>query len=128
LVLTLRTEFPDLRVVITTNTPEAARIVKKNLQSDIEHYFFTTDFPFAAARLVELIQPVALFVVETEIWPNLYHYCFRKAIPVIIVNARLSTKTINANSFIKRLYRETLPGVQALLCRSQADVDNYIAL
>lgn len=128
LVRTLGGEFPDLRVVITTNTPEAARIVKSNLGSEVEHYFFTTDFPFAAARLVELIQPVALFVVETEIWPNLYHYCFQNNIPVVIVNARLSTKTINANRFIKKLYRETLPGVQALLCRSQADADNYIAL
>lgn len=128
LVRTLRQDFPSLRLVITTNTPEAARIVKNNLRNEVEHYFFTTDFPFAAARLVELIQPVALFVVETEIWPNLYHYCFRKDIPVVIVNARLSTKTINANCFIKKLYRETLPRVQALLCRSQADVDNYIAL
>lgn len=128
LVRTLRIEFPELRVVITTNTPEAARIVKNNMSSDIEHYFFTTDFPFAAARLVELIQPVALFVVETEIWPNLYHYCYQKSIPVIIVNARLSTKTINANRFIKKLYRATLPGVHSLLCRSQSDVENYIAL
>ncbi len=128
LVRTLGADFPDLRVVVTTNTPEAARIVNSRLGRDVEHYFFTTDFPFAAARLVELIQPVALFVVETEIWPNLYHYCFRHSIPVIIVNARLSKKTINANRFIKKLYRDTLPGVQALLCRSQADADNYIAL
>ncbi len=128
LVRSLGATNPQLRQVITTNTPEAARIVQRVFGSSVQHYYFTTDFPAAARRLVSSIQPVALFVVETEIWPNLYHHCFQQQVPVVIVNARLSPKTINSNRFIKALYRQTLPGVTAFLARSQADADHYINL
>ncbi len=128
LVRSLGAANPQLRQVITTNTPEAARIVQSAFGTEIQHYYFTTDFPAAARRLVRSIQPLALFVVETEIWPNLYHHCFHEHIPVVIVNARLSPKTINSNRFIKALYRQTLSGVTAFLARSRTDADHYIKL
>ncbi len=128
LVLELMKHVKGYRIVISTNTSEAASLIKKTLPDTIKHYYFTTDFPVAVQRLVNIIQPRILFVVETEIWPNLYTCCYRRKIPIAILNARLSEKSMVNNRFIRALYREVLAYVELFMARNDENGQRYIAL
>ncbi len=66
--------------------------------------------------------------METELWPNLYSQCREQSIPLIIVNGRLSARTLNAKPWLRRLYRLCLRQVTAVLARSEQDRLGFIAL
>ena len=47
-------------------------------------------------------------VMETELWPNLYHGCREAGIPLLLVNARLSERSLAGYSRVRPLIRDTL--------------------
>jgi len=110
--------FPDHRLVITTTTITGAESVKKHYQNRVIHYFFPFDLPFIVSPFVKKINPVACILLETEIWPNLINNLNKKAIPVMLVNARLSERSLNyykkysSNLVQKTINQLTLIGSQ----------------
>ncbi|MCX7830987.1 MAG: hypothetical protein N2445_08025, partial [Acidobacteria bacterium] len=71
------------------------------------------------------IEPSALVVIETEIWPSLFYLCKIKDIPVFIVNARISEIKINKYIRYKRLFADTINKIW-ILCSSEEYKDRYM--
>jgi 3-deoxy-D-manno-octulosonic-acid transferase len=63
--------------------------------------------------------------METEIWPNLFSCCHDKRIPLSIINARLSSKTTDTNTWIRSLLRYSLSKVDAIYARSKENAQAY---
>jgi 3-deoxy-D-manno-octulosonic-acid transferase len=59
--------------------------------------------------------------METEIWPNLFHSCNRRGIPVIIANARMSESSMRGYLRFQGLTRDTLEQVSLIAAQSRAD-------
>ena len=124
----LARQYPELQFVITTTTVTGAGTVARQSLQNTQHIYFPIDTGTVVARFLRAVQPRMVLIMETELWPELYRQCRHHLIPVVIVNARLSHKTLRANAWIKNLYQHALQGVSQLLCRSQADVAAYTAL
>jgi hypothetical protein len=58
------------------------------------HVYAPLDLPGAVRRFFERVQPRLLIIMETEIWPNLYHEAAARGIPILIANARISQRSI----------------------------------
>ncbi len=87
----LEPEHPLLLSVITHTGMETA---KKHLSSFARLFFFPFDlFPFPLLALMRL-KPALLCLVETEIWPNLIFWARLLGIPVVLVNGRISDKSL----------------------------------
>jgi len=114
--------------VLTTNTPEAARLVEKHRLSNIRYCYCPIDWPWLTGRFVDRVGPRALLVAETEIWPNLYHAASRLEAPLIIVNGRLSARTLNQPTAIRHLLGDALSRVDRILARAQTDVEGFTQL
>lgn len=121
-------QYPDLQFVITTNTPTGAKIVTNQSLANTQHVFLPMDTFTAVWRFFYRIKPRLALVMETELWPELYRQCHENNIPLIIVNARLSHKTLDANDWLKNLYATALQQTSQILCRSQMDADAYVRL
>src|SRR5579875_1417750 len=72
-------------------------------------------------------RPLAV-VMETEIWPNLFHQCGRRGIPLAVVNARLSERSLRGYAPIRPLVRQALRNVSLVAAQSHADARRYRAL
>lgn len=118
---------PGLSCVITTTTPEAALIVAGK-HPQIRHCYCPIDWPMAIGRFIDRMGPRLVIIVETEIWPNLYRRVARANVPLLIVNGRLSAKTMRQGKLIQALLADSLAHVDAILARSAADADNFIKL
>ncbi len=125
LLKNLHTQNQALKFVITTNTITGARIVKQQKLDYLLHNYLPFDWRYSVKRFLSKTQPTALYVMETEIWPNLFTLCRKRNIPVYIINARLSTKTTSANSWIKALLKSSLSNVHAVYARSEKDAKAY---
>ena len=96
-----RTE--QARVLLTCNTPEALRLAEKNAGPGIEVHFCPIDFFWAVGRLVRHFQPKHLFIVETELWPQLFATASKHGVEIRIINGRVGKKPAEAPSALKPL-------------------------
>ena len=71
LILKIHSETPDLAITLTSNTQTSAQVIKNQLPDSIQHYYFPLDYKWAIKRLINKLTPQAIFIVETEFWPNL---------------------------------------------------------
>jgi len=128
LITALRKRFPHIPLVITTITPTGAALARQRLPTNVQHIYLPMDWPGATRRFLQAINPRAALIMETELWPNLFTNIARQNIPLIIVNGRLSSRSRDAATWIKKLYAITLKKVSLILARSADDADAYIKL
>ena len=93
LVRKLRSERPDIPLVVTTMTPTGSERVREMFGEDVCHVYAPYDHPLAVKRFLAAFQPQLLVIMETELWPNIIHYSKQGGARVIIANARLSEKS-----------------------------------
>ena len=69
-----------------------------------------------------------LILAETEFWPNLLNGCFRRGIPVVVVNARISDRSWPRYQMLRRLWRPILERLERVLAQSEVDAERLKAL
>jgi len=67
-------------------------------------------------------------VMETELWPELLYQARRQGIELLLVNARLSPKSLNAGKFVRILLSTTLSYFAQILTRNKKDHDAFTSL
>lgn len=127
LVAALRTRYPDHQLLFTHMTP-TGRETSRALYPDALRRYLPYDFPFAARRFLGHFEPEFGIIMETELWPNLIAAARRRAIPLLLVNARLSEKSARGYRRFARLTHDALRGLTAIGAQSEADRDALIAL
>ena len=128
LIFRLREQYPDYRLMISTNTPTAAKLVSEQADERITHVYMPLDYPFAVNRLLAHVCPTSVLILETEIWPTLFFQTAKKGIGIAIVNGRLSEKTLRASRFFKNEQQASLKNLSLILARSDDDHLRFLDL
>ena len=128
LVNGLLDEYPDYKILITTMTPTGADSVKQYFGESVKHLYLPYDLPVSVKHFISVIDPSILIVMETELWPNLFHYCQVKNIPVIVVNARMSEKSAKGYRRFPSFTRSTLENISLVIAQGKKDAERMIAL
>ncbi|MBP7423837.1 MAG: 3-deoxy-D-manno-octulosonic acid transferase, partial [Sulfuritalea sp.] len=90
LVSALRHRFPDHRILFTHMTP-TGRATSESLYGDsVSRIYLPYDTPWAMRGFLRRFRPRLGLIMETELWPNLVDACRKEAVPLLLVNARLS--------------------------------------
>jgi 3-deoxy-D-manno-octulosonic-acid transferase len=118
----------QLNFIITTNTVTGASIVQQQKLPYLFHSYLPFDWRFSINRFLRATRPLALYVLETEIWPNLFARCAAKNVDIHIINARLSSRTTSASSWVRALLRSSLSRVSTISARSAQDASAYQSL
>ncbi|MEQ1529965.1 MAG: glycosyltransferase N-terminal domain-containing protein, partial [Methylococcales bacterium] len=114
LVQQVQLHHPDLPLLVTCTTPTGSVRIKALLQDTVQHVYLPYDIPFAVKRFFRCFQPRLAVIMETEIWPNLYAYCGKNAIPLYVINARLSEKSAAGYRKIPALIQPALAQVNTI--------------
>ena len=86
-----------LEFLITTTTLSSGNLAKIELENinNAYHRFIPFDVEFLIKKFLLLWKPDAIFLVDSEIWPNLILNASKYKIPLAIINARLTSKSFN---------------------------------
>lgn len=125
LVRALQARYPERGLVLTTVTPTGSERARQLFGDSVFHVYLPYDLPFAVAGFLKRIRPALAIIVETEIWPNLYRACRRRRIPLLIVNARLSERSMRGYRALGRLVSESMDCVTYVAAQSPADAARY---
>ena len=128
LVNALLKEYPDYKILITTMTPTGTDSVKQYFGDDVRHLYLPYDLPVSIKHFISVIEPSILIVMETELWPNLFHYCHEKNIPVIVVNARMSEKSAKGYRRFASFTRAAFENISLVIAQGKKDAERIIAL
>jgi len=128
LIRALIERFPGQQLLVTTVTPTGAARVTALFGDTVEHCFIPFEFPNAIRNFFSSIRPRAAMIMETEIWPNLYRGCGVRNIPLILVSARISPRSVPGYRRLLPLIRETLSHGIVIAAQTQADADRFLEL
>lgn len=128
LIHALRERYPDKQITLTTSTPTGGEVAQQQLPDGTAHCYLPIDFNWASRRFINRLQPCLALIMETELWPHVYRHCINNGAPLLIINGRLSEKTLNAPEWLRALCPYVLSNITAILTRSDADRERYISL
>ena len=128
LIPALVKSYPDFQILITTMTPTGSKQVRTILGDKIEHVYVPYDYPSAVERFLERTHPAIAIVMETELWPNLFHACGARNIPILVSNVRMSESSMRGYLRFPTLSRSTLAQVSQFAIQNQEDADRMIRI
>lgn len=119
---------PELGIVLSTTTPTghalAAEFAAKQ-PGRVVAIFSPVDLPGVGRRLLKLIRPAQLVLVEAEVWPNLTAAAGRLGVPVSLVNARLSPRSARRYLKFRSLIGPIFQMLQQVLVQEEADIARW---
>lgn len=90
LIEALLRDWPEHAIVVTTQTPTGAAALRAAWGERIAHRYAPLDTPGAVRRFLDRLQPQALVLIERELWPQWLFACAERALPTVLLNARLT--------------------------------------
>ena len=108
LVNALLRKFPDVPLVLTTVTPTGRARARALFKDRVDVRYVPLDLPSAVRRFFNRVRPRLAIILETEIWPNLYHRCGQLEVPLVLASARISPRSVNRYRRLVGLFRATL--------------------
>lgn len=119
---------PKRQVVVTSTTPTGRAQVERLFDKRVSCCWVPFDTPGSVARFLAHWRPSLTVLVETEIWPNIVLQCKRHKIPVMLANARLSSRSARGYARAGLLAKPVIASLTLIACQQKADARRFIAL
>ncbi len=124
LVRALQKSFPNFRLAISTTTVTGQKIARQIFaQQAAAVFYFPIDWAWTVRRVLRKIQPAAVIVMETELWPHLFRESRKRGIPIALVNGRISDKSFRQYQRIRRFMRHVLDDLTLGVMQSENDAE-----
>jgi 3-deoxy-D-manno-octulosonic-acid transferase len=131
LVDALMAAYPDSRVVLTHMTP-TGRATGRQLFARHGERLVQAYLPYDTASMVRRFMkhftPRICILMETEVWPNLIGVCAQRGVPVALVNARLSERSLRRAGRFGGLMTEAARAISLVAAQTEADAGRVRAL
>jgi 3-deoxy-D-manno-octulosonic-acid transferase len=128
LVRALLERYPERPLVLTTTTPTGSDRVRALFGERVIHCYAPFDLAWPVKRFFNWCKPAIAIIMETELWPNLYHECGRRKVPLVLASARVSPKSIGRYRALVSLFRETLSHGIVIAAQTPADAERFLLL
>jgi 3-deoxy-D-manno-octulosonic-acid transferase len=127
LVADLDRAFPGHSLLISTTTRTGQALARERFGAN-RVFYCPLDLPWAVAAYLNTLQPKLFILAETEFWPNLLSGCFRRSLPVAVVNARISDRSWPRYHRLRGLWQPFLSRLSAVLAQTETDAERLIAI
>ncbi|KAF1711994.1 3-deoxy-D-manno-octulosonic acid transferase [Pseudoxanthomonas kalamensis DSM 18571] len=124
----LRRQHPHWRWLVTTITPTGSARVRALWGDDVQHVYVPYDLPGAVRRFLRHFRPRLALVMETELWPNLLLGCHDQGVPLYILNARLSARSLRGYAVLGPLISRVVRTVRRIGAQSAMDGKRFVRL
>ncbi len=115
-------------VLLTTGTVTAAEVAKRRIPAGAIHQFVPIDTPTSVSRFLDYWHPGLALFAESELWPTMLRSLRLRALPLAVVNARMSERSFRAWSTVAPLARAVVGRAELFLAQTLADAERLKAL
>jgi 3-deoxy-D-manno-octulosonic-acid transferase len=127
MIRALLARYPQLPITITCMTPTGSERIQSMFGNEprIQHCYLPYDFPWAAGRFLDHVQPKVGVIMETELWPNHIHQCAIRGIPTVLANARLSERSARGYGKFAKLTRPMLAEMSLIAVQTETEAQRF---
>ena len=112
---------PNLKIVVSCTTTTGMAELRRRLPSRVSKIYYPVDRRKYVARALGMIHPVAIILIEAEIWPNFLWRSSKLNIPLFLANARLSDRSFPRYKRLHWLFRGLFASFDGVGCQNEAD-------
>ena len=121
--------FSDYKIVVTTGTKTGQEIAHKKYENVADFVtYFPFDITFCVEKFLNKIKPSVVMIAETELWPTFAAYCYKRNIPLYVINGRISDATFKSYRFLKGFFKELFKNYTEILTQSEEDREKFIKI
>lgn len=127
LIREFRERYKDIDIVVTTTTTTGA--IEAQKIDGIIHMYAPLDSSCAINRFLKKVNPIFLYIMETELWPNMLDCVYKKHIPICVFNARMPEKTCIKYERYKGLTKNIISKKLSLvICQTKDDAERFMRI
>lgn len=121
--------FPSHALVVSTTTLTGQRLAREVFREDAAAiFYFPFDWAWSVRRTLGRIKPSVVLVMETELWPRFLRECRRRAVPVALVNGRISEKSFERYRRLGGFIKSVVGALALALMQTESDAERIRAL
>jgi 3-deoxy-D-manno-octulosonic-acid transferase len=128
LIQALEPRLPNVKIVVSTTTTTGMGELEKRLPSHIGRIYYPIDYRTFVSRSLSIVRPKAIVLVEAEIWPNFIWAARKRAIPLFLVNARLSERSYPRYRLFGFLFKPLFRSFAGVGAQNEADAAKLLEL
>ena len=113
--------------LITTTTLSSGNLASVELDKilNAEHRYLPFDVPFLIDKFLNLWKPTRIFLVDSEVWPNLILKAKKYKIPIAIINARLTSKSFQRWMIFPKIAKKIFGIFDLCICSNNETKDYF---
>lgn len=117
-------KYPKINFLISHGTPTGRDVIFPN-SSRIHRCYLPYDTSFAIKRFINFYKPKLGLIIEKELWPNLINQCNLNKLPAILINGRLSNKSLKKYLLFKDIFNNLLVQLNSIYVQNEHDRLNF---
>ncbi len=122
LIAELQATLPDWVIAVSTTTAAGQRIARERL-AGFPVFYMPLDFAFAMRRILHVLQPRLVLLMESELWPRMLTECEKSGIPIAVVNARISDRSLPRYLGLRWFWKPLLAKVTLFLAQGDESAE-----
>jgi 3-deoxy-D-manno-octulosonic-acid transferase len=123
LVKEIRKAMPDAKILVSAVTTGGYNMAHQIIPEADAIIYFPLDMPFVSESFVKRIMPRIFMPVETELWPNFLRAIKLRRIPVMMVNGRISDKSVKSYRYLFGILADMMGSVTRFCMQSSIDAE-----
>jgi 3-deoxy-D-manno-octulosonic-acid transferase len=124
----MKSRYPGKRIVLSTITDTGQKVAKERAPEGTEIVYLPFDIPAVLKKVLKVMTPEILIIIETELWPNLLRVFSKSGIPVIMLNGRISDKSFRGYKKISFFMKKILSHVDVFIMQAEEYARKITAL
>jgi len=126
LMRAMRERKPDLRFVFSTTSSTGWKTAEREVTPADVLIYNPLDFGGCVNRALDAVNPCAVILTETEIWPNFIRALRKRGVPVYLVNARISDRSAPRYKALRWFFGEVFRCFTKIYAQSDLDARRLI--
>jgi 3-deoxy-D-manno-octulosonic-acid transferase len=125
IVKEMQNRFPDFEIVISTTTDTGFARAGAIYAQDLQVFYFPLDLSWVMRRAFTRLRPAICLLMELEVWPNFVSTARRMNVPVVVVNGRITQRSVSRYGRIKPIARTIFRKVTLVLAQTAEYAERF---
>lgn len=129
LVRALIERYPAYAIVVSTTTLTGQAVARDVFRdSAAAVIYFPFDWAWTVRQALDRVNPSIVLLMETELWPRFLHECRTRRVPVVLVNGRISERSLRGYKRLGRLLHRVVNDFALAIMQTDRDGERIAAL
>lgn len=124
----IKQAWPGRPLFVSTTTLTGQTLARQKMGGQAAIFYFPLDWTFSVRKALNQVRPSLVLIAETEIWPNFLRCCHGRKIPLLLVNGRISDKSLRRYGRVRWLVKRILKYFSACCMQTAADAERILQL